>query len=205
MSFPSILLAIQDYLIREPIALSKQLSDGRINSSFNEDEIIQVLKKRFSIIVPNSREWYDFAIEDDGHFYPVNIKVSTTLTTDNLNCKLGIYYALTGQMPIFKNGVDWATFLSALKRDLGKNQNQDYYFLVINKNNPQDVFLNSLKALRTLQANGNNLPFQCCWNDNRQPSIRSFADSKDFILNAFAKSIELRAQIYFDFQELFHE
>ena len=37
------------------------------------------------------RDWVDFSFYENNVFYPVNIKVSTTETTDNLNCKLHIY------------------------------------------------------------------------------------------------------------------
>lgn len=81
---------------KEEIHLSNRFSDGRINSSINEDEVIKILSKRFYIMVPKSRAWYDFALETNNNFYPVNIKITDTTHADNLNCKLGIYYALTG-------------------------------------------------------------------------------------------------------------
>lgn len=42
-----------------------------------------------------------------------------------------------------------------------RENNKDYYFLVINKTNNADIFFNSLKMLYELIPNGNNLPFQC--------------------------------------------
>lgn len=205
MTIPNKLIQIKDYLIETQVHLSSPLKDGRLNSSFNEDEIIRILKTPFQINEPQSRQWFDFSFEENGEFYPVNIKVTTTDTADNLNCKLGIYYALTGLMPDFSNGVDWLTYFERLKENIGKNESKDYYFLIVNKNNPKDIFINTLKSIKTLQANGNNLPFQCKWNDNRLMQQRSFEESKQFILSKFGESIKLRADMYFNFKRLFNE
>lgn len=56
----------------------------------------------------------DCSFEENNNFYPVNIKVSTTKTADNLNCKLEIYYALTGKIPPFSNGVIWEIYFKNL-------------------------------------------------------------------------------------------
>ncbi len=132
-------------------------------------------------------------------FYPVNI--TTTKTADNLNGKLGIYYALCGLLPEFNNEIAWEKYFQKLHKDLGKNTNRDYYFLIINKNDPKDVFINSLKGIQTLQPN--NLPFQCRWDNNREIVQRSFIESKNSILSALAKSVTLRANIYLAFKEVF--
>jgi len=44
---------------------------------------------------------------------------------------------------------------------------KDYYFIVLNKKDPNDIIINSLKGLFILTSNINNLPFQICWNKNR--------------------------------------
>ncbi len=71
------------------------------------------------------------------------------------------------------------------------------------KNDPKDIFINSLKGIQTLQPNGNNLPFQCKWDNNREIVQRSFMESKNFILSALAESVKLRANIYLAFKEFF--
>ncbi|MBF7043612.1 restriction endonuclease, partial [Campylobacter volucris] len=101
--FPNMLIQIQNFLLKNKAQLKKHSRDGRINSAFNEDEIINIINNDFKINLPNARAWFDFSFEENGEFYPVNIKVTTTHTTDNLNCKLGIYYALTGNIPNFNN------------------------------------------------------------------------------------------------------
>lgn len=42
---PKTLLDIKDFLLKNKLKLSSPLKDGRLNSSFNEDEIIKIIKK----------------------------------------------------------------------------------------------------------------------------------------------------------------
>ncbi|MGN8475820.1 restriction endonuclease [Helicobacter pylori] len=200
---PTQLNEIAEFLKTNPYNLSQPLQDGRLNSSVNEEEILNTIKDYFPIQLPRVREWWDFSFEENKIFYPVNIKTTTTKTADNLNCKLGIYYALCGLVPEFNNEIAWEKYFQKLHKDLGTNTNRDYYFLIINKNDPKDVFINSLKGIQTLQPN--NLPFQCKWDNNRKIVQRSFIESKNFILSALAKSVTLRANIYLAFKEVFGE
>ncbi|WP_208371744.1 restriction endonuclease [Helicobacter pylori] len=191
---PTQLNEIAEFLKTNPYNLSQPLQDGRLNSSVNEEEILNTIKDYFPIQLPKSREWWDFSFEENDIFYPVNIKTTTTKTADNLNGKLGIYYALCGLVPEFNNEIAWEKYFQKLHKDLGKNTDRDYYFLIINKNDPKDIFINSLKGIQTLQPN--NLPFQCKWDNNREIIQRSFIESKNSILSALAKSVKLRANIY---------
>ncbi|MCQ2630107.1 restriction endonuclease [Helicobacter pylori] len=199
---PTQLNEIAEFLKTNPYHLSQPLQDGRLNSSVNEEEILNTIKDYFPIQLPKAREWWDFSFEENKIFYPVNIKTTTTKTADNLNGKLGIYYALCGLLPEFNNEIAWEKYFQKLHKDLGKNTDRDYYFLIINKNDPKDVFINSLKdvfinslkGIQTLQPN--NLPFQCKWDNNREIVQRNFIESKNFILSALAKSVKLRADIY---------
>ncbi|MFB1293532.1 restriction endonuclease [Helicobacter pylori] len=189
---PTQLNEIAEFLKTNPYHLSQPLQDGRLNSSVNEEEILNTIKDSFPIQLPKAREWWDFSFEENDIFYPVNI--TTTKTADNLNGKLGIYYALCGLVPEFNNEIAWEKYFQKLHKDLGKNTDKDYYFLIINKNDPKDIFINSLKGIQTLQPN--NLPFQCKWDNNREIVQRSFIESKNSILSVLAKSVKLRANIY---------
>lgn len=201
---PHLLIQIVDFLKKSPVALSKQSRDGRINSAFNEDEIFKCLETNFAINRPNMRDWVDFSFEENNIFYPVNIKVSTTKTTDNLNCKLGIYYALTGKIPPFGNGVSWDCYFKSLKENIQQNS-KDYYFLIINKDNSSDVFATSLKNLESILPNGNNLSFQAKWDNNRKLINRDFESAKAFLLGTFEESLKLRADAYLHFKKYFYE
>ncbi|RVY47396.1 restriction endonuclease [Helicobacter pylori] len=191
---PTQLNEIAEFLKTNPYNLSQPLQDGRLNSSINEEEILNTIKDYFPIQLPKAREWWDFSFKENDIFYPVNIKTTTTKTADNLNGKLGIYYALCGLLPEFNNEIAWEKYFQKLHKDLGKNTDRDYYFLIINKNDPKDIFINSLKGIQTLQPN--NLPFQCKWDNNREIIQRDFDESKNSILSALAKSVKLRADIY---------
>ncbi|HCN38341.1 MAG TPA: restriction endonuclease [Bacteroidetes bacterium] len=201
----SIIKEILEYLRKDNLKLSKKHKDGRLNASINEDEVLNSLHKKFELNIPKSRAWFDFSFEESGIFYPVNIKVTDTTHADNLNCKLGIYYSLTGILPDFSNEINWMRYFEKLKTNLSRHKNKDYHFLVINKNNTEDVFHNTLRGLKKIQPNGNNLPFQCKWNENRIYEKRSFQNSVNFILTNFGKSIKLRSEIYFNFKKYFNE
>ncbi len=108
-------------------------------------------------------------------------------------------------MPDFPNEINWLKYFESLKDNLSAKTTKDYYFLVINKNETQDVIVNSLKGLGDLQANGNNLPFQCRWDDNREFIKRTHNEALEKILNKFGESIKLRAEIYFNFKRIFPE
>ncbi len=200
---PTQLNEIAEFLKTNPYHLSQPLQDGRLNSSVNEEEILNTIKDYFPIQLPKAREWWDFSFEENDIFYPVNIKTTITKTADNLNGKSGIYYALCGLVPEFNNEIAWEKYFQKLHKDLGTNTNRDYYFLIINKNDPKNIFINSLKGIQTLQPN--NLPFQCKWDDNREIVQRDFDGSKNFILSVLAKSVKLRANIYLTFKEFFGE
>lgn len=203
---PIILTKIKEYLKSRNYKTIEEFMDGRINSAINEKIVLSIIKSKYGnyMKVPKIRDWYDFAIEYEDQFYPVNIKITDTTHADNLNCKLGIYYVLCGKMPPFDNEVDWISYLKNLNKNIKEND-KDYYFLVINKNNPKDIFVNGLKTLATLQPNGNNLPFQCKWNINRLPIERNFYEAKKFILSNFGASIKQRSEIYFIFKKFFGE
>lgn len=206
---PPILADIALHLSTHRFRISAQNHDGRINSAINEDEVLNFIDRSFrfpkgySLVRPQARDWFDFAIEGDRQFLPINIKVTTTDTVDNLNCKLGIYYALTGLKPAFGNGISWLPFFSKLNASFGKYQDKDYYFLIVNKNDLSDIFCSTLRGIENLTANGNNLPFQSRWQDNHRLIRRTFDESSDFIMSKFGESIKLRSDIYFNFKKYF--
>lgn len=201
---PQKLIEIKEYLESEEIKLSSNMEDGRINSAINEDVIMKLIQKKFEIGVPPSRSWVDFSFEEQEMFIPVNIKITETTKNDNLNCKLGLYYALCGKLPDFQNEISWEKYFKKLSENIKENH-LDYYFLVINKNNTSEIIVNSLKKLSQLQPNGNNLPFQCKWNFNKIPKNKTFEEAKNFLLKNLGKSVVLRSKIYTSFKTYFKE
>lgn len=198
------------------LKLSKKDTDGRVNSSINEKEIRTCLKTaavnndKFTnehglvITDPNDRDWVDFTIEGPKTFVPVNIKVTNMDgSADNLSCKLGMFYALTGIRPNFHNGISWGNYTEHMANALATtrgNTSADYYFLVVNKKDPGDVFWTSLKRIQTLTPNGNNLPFQCDWSKNRDRAERNSIEAVKYVLGAFHQSVRLRAQLREQFE-----
>lgn len=198
------------------LKLSKKDTDGRVNSSINEKEIRASIKTAascneqftdqmgLSITDPADRDWVDFTVEGKSTFVPVNIKVTTMDgAADNLSCKLGMYYALTGIRPDFNNSISWGGYTERLAAGLaatGGERDADYYFLVVNKRAAGDVFWTSLKRIQSLSPNGNNLPFQADWSKNREQILRDPKDAVKYILGVFYQSVVLRAKLKDQFE-----
>jgi len=168
---PLILYKIRNYL------LSNKHEDGRINSSIDENIIIDIIIKKFGdrIKKPKIRMWYDILIFDYIYgWLPVNIKTTTTLTNDNTgNLSMCVYSYTNENLNIYNkksyenSKMSDILFNKIKNKEYNKNNKKDYYFIVINKNNYNDIIVNSLKGLTILSPNINNLPFQICWNKNR--------------------------------------
>jgi len=174
---PLILYEIQNYLKSQNIEFSNKNEDGRINSCTDEDEVIRILTLKFNdkIKKPKSRMWYDILVYDNLYnWIPVNIKTTTTLTCDNTgNLAMCVYSYTDENLNIhndsYKNGKMSTILFDKIKnKKYNKNPKKDYYFIVLNKTNKTDIIINSVKGLSYLTANINNLPFQVCWNKNRE-------------------------------------
>jgi len=242
----SYLKELVKYLKLKQIELSKKMTDGRINSAINENEVLKILselnskEKDYYILEGISRDWADLyliskeskkeyeklkeiyflyekskklalkkewlkileSLNNQKHLIPINIKITTTKTNDNINAKEGIYFSLTGKVYIDSN--DWYHFLTSLKSNLAqKEPATDYYFLIVNKEDTQDIFFNSLRMIKYFVPNGNNPPFQVKWTDNKIPDKVSFEVAKKRILGALGVTLYQRANPWLIFQENF--
>jgi hypothetical protein len=174
---PLIMYKIQKYLKSHAFQFSTQNGDGRINSCLDEDEIIKILIEKFEdkIKKPKIRMWYDILAFDFIYgWIPINIKTTTTLTSDNTGNLAMCVYAYTDEMlnihrvKSYENGAMSEILFNKLKtKKYNTNHKKDYYFIVLNKADPSDIIVNSIKGLTILTANINNLPFQVCWDKNR--------------------------------------
>ena len=180
---PMILHVFQNYLSKSLIQFNSTTDDGRINSCIDEDTIIDLLCDKFEsrIIKPKIRMWYDILAND--YYYgwiPINIKSTTTKTCDNTGNFAMCVHTYTDKEIIdvknlkpCRNGVMSKILVKKIaektreNREYNKRAKKDYYFLVANKNDPKDIIINSLKGLELLRPNINNLPFQVCWDKNR--------------------------------------
>lgn len=188
------------------LALTKSTRDGRVNSQDNERQISEALEyfalsnewfsdASLTLEVAPPRHWYDFSVNGpDGLFLPVNVKVSALRTSDNISSKEGVFYALTGVQPNEVVINNWEFFCEQLSRLLGANPHADYYFMVVGKGLPLEVFWTSLKQINELVPNGNNPPFQCHWGRNRERFLRGQKEAQKYIISVLRETFRLRAE-----------
>jgi len=168
---------IQKYLQTNAIQFSTQNGDGRINSCIDEEVVIQSLIEKFDVKIkkPRIRMWYDILAFDYVYgWIPINIKTTTTLTSDNTGNLAMCVYAYTDEVldihsnKSYDNGKMSNILVNKLKnKEYNFVSKKDYYFIVLNKTDSSIIIVNSVKGLTLLTPNINNLPFQVCWNNNR--------------------------------------
>jgi len=174
---PLIMYKIKNYLKLQAFKFSTQNEDGRINSCIDEDKVIKLLIEKFGnrIKKPKIRMWYDILAFDYIYkWIPINIKTTTTMTSDNTgNLTMCVYTYTNEKIDIYsnksyENGKMSDILFNKLKnKEYNTNNKKDYYFIVLNKTDVNDIIINSIKGLTILTPNINNLPFQVCWNKNR--------------------------------------
>jgi hypothetical protein len=174
---PLIMYKIKQYLKLQSFKFSNQNEDGRINSCIDEDEVIKLLIEKFGgrIKKPKIRMWYDISGFDYMYgWIPINIKTTTTITSDNTGNLAMCVYAYTNELldinrdKSYANGKMSDILFNKLKnKKYNTNNKKDYYFIVLNKRDASDIIVNSVKGLTILTPNINNLPFQVCWDENR--------------------------------------
>jgi len=175
---PLIMYKIKKYLKLQAFQFSTQNEDGRINSCIDEDKVIKLLIEKFGgkIKKPKIRMWYDILAFDYMYgWVPINIKTTTTITSDNTGNLAMCVYAYTNEIldinrdKSYENGKMSDILFNKLKnKKYNTNNKKDYYFIVLNKTDASDIIVNSVKGLTILTPNINNLPFQVCWDKNRK-------------------------------------
>ena len=176
---PNILCRIQKDLQEEGIKLCTITGqDGRTESCIDETIIIKWLQEKEEygsrIFKSVPKHWTDMVVYDFQYgLLPVNIKTTTMKTCDNTGNLAMCVYAYTDEVLDLKTKYNNGSMSEILvdkfkKKEYNQNDKKDYYFLVVNKKNPTDVVINSVKGLTTLNPNSNNLPFQVKWNKNQE-------------------------------------
>jgi len=159
---PIILQQVFNYLQKCNIVLSKNNIDGRCNSINDEEIIITLLLDKFTnkIIIPKKRSWYDIAIYDyfSESYLPINIKTSTITTSDNIgNLSLCVESYTSYKLDIYKfykNGELNKILQDELNnKRYNYNYNKDYYFIIVNKTNTNEIIINSINKLTKLTPN----------------------------------------------------
>ena len=196
--FPKELVEVVEYLNTLTIAVSENHEDGRVNSIDDEDTIIDLLVEKYgdNIEKPPARCWWDVKIF--GH--PLNIKSSNFKSGDNFSSKLALLYALTDIPEEEIKANSWKSFQEKLKEHKGEN-NRDYYIIVLSKLDG-NVYLQSLKSLRKINPNGNNLPFQVNWGNNTEPVKRTYLQSYDFLIECYKESVRKKISAHSGYETL---
>ena len=193
---PLFLYIIHNYLSSVFYSFSISTDDGRINSFIDENNIIKILCTKYGehrIKVPKIRMWYDVLIYDRiCGWLPVNIKSTSTKTRDNTgNLAMCVYAYTNEKLDLYKtyeNGIMSNIFIEKLRtKEYNYSFRKDYYFLVFNKQKPKDIIINSIKGLQIIYVNNNNLPFQVCWNKNRNYEYKGVINSIGLLLSSMKK------------------
>ena len=74
-------------------------------------------------------------------------------------------------------------------------ETRDFYYLIINKQNPSDSFVVSLKGIKNVRSNPRNQPFQCKWNSSRSFENRNWEEAKQYLLKNWAESIKKEIEL----------
>jgi len=194
---PLIMYKIQKYLKLQAFKFSTQNEDGRINSCIDEDLVINLLIEKFGekIKKPKIRMWYDILAFDYIYgWVPINIKTTTTITSDNTGNLAMCVYAYTDEIldihryKSYDNGKMSEILFNKLKnKKYNTNNKKDYYFVVLNKRDASDIIVNSVKGLTILTQNLNNLPFQVCWDKNRLFNYENINKKIELFMNCLQR------------------
>ena len=216
---PECLLKIVDFINSKTLKTNIS-KDGRVSSIKDEDDCINLLRTsadwdvidekyesgdKMTIVVPNSREWYDFEVVDNGKHYYVNIKSSTFKSYDNVGSPSFILYGLFGKMKSIKD-MSTAEKYAELYFEYNRREESgyddvkdfDYYFLIINKNNNRKCFVTSLNHITkdSIKPNGSNPPFQCNWVKNSSKIVLKKSEIADIIMDVTFHSLIKSVDIF---------
>lgn len=168
--------------------------DGRIESAESECLVSKHIQRLFAntevkvTLAPQARHWYDIMIEYNEKIYPINIKITSGCSADNVSSKLGLFYALTGILPDKQSGLNrWEQYNTVLTQKLDLTTDADYYFIIYFKETGTFLFT-SLKRIHKLVSNGNNLPFQCKWSDNIEYTTRTREEQCLYLMEVYYDS-----------------
>ena len=168
------------------LELEENFEDGRLNSSFNEEVVLNYIKQiieenEYDFEKAPAREWYDFKFNGT----PFNLKISNMSGADNVSSKKGLVYALTGKLP---NNTH-QNCLDLLESGFVDSDEYDYGFLIVDKNTKK-LYVTSIKNLdvRYLVSNGNNLPFQCNWSENYKFTNRTVEEQSKYLMEIYFQS-----------------
>ena len=195
-NLPNSIKIIKVILDKISISTNNSFDDGRTNSCLDEANIITILQNNTflqnRLYIPPIRHWFDIAVKDYKYnWLPINIKSTTTNTSDNSGNITMCVYSLTNaniklEKQYYGSNIS-KIFIENLKNNnLNKKFKKDYYFLVINKTK-NNIIINSLQGLTHLTSNLNNLPFQIKWCNNDKFVYNNINEILNKVLNSIIK------------------
>jgi hypothetical protein len=76
--------------------------------------------------------------------------------------------------------------------------NRDYWFFSVNKKDPSEITITSVRSLKQATLNSNNLPFQINWSKNHELKERTVTEAREYYNDILKRTLEKdwRKQLY---------
>jgi hypothetical protein len=177
LKYPQIIRSIEKILKDHIGNTSFNLAntDGRINSIYDENMIIQILEKHYGDAYvrrpTQTRHWYDVKIKSQYKWIPFNIKVSTG-GTDNALCKKAFVYSLS---TLTEEEIPHAMSFNKMIELVEENKNtereieKEYYYIYIDKKDGT-IMIKSMCDIQYYVANAQNW-LQINWSKEKQHNM----------------------------------
>jgi hypothetical protein len=188
-----------EFISSEEFDLCKDNDDGRVNSSIDENIVLDMLVEKYPeyIYKMPPRSWCDFKHIPTGE--PINFKSTGMQSSDNscnylsiLHCFSDLDIPDSRKANKTKDKKEWFQWLKENHQKLNDesfDNHRDYWFLVVNKNDNSNVLYNSIKQLNVLSVNPSNPPFQVNWSQNTNIITRTFREAFLFVSKTIKETI----------------
>jgi hypothetical protein len=189
-----------EFISHQEFDLCTDSDDGRVNSSIDEDIVLDMLVKKYAeyIYKMPPRSWCDFKHIPTGE--PINFKSTSMQSSDNscnylsiLHCFSDLDIPDSRKANKTKDKKEWFQWLRENHQKLSDenfDNYRDYWFLVVNKNDNSKVLYSSIKQLNVLSVNPSNPPFQVNWSQNTNIVVRTFREAFDFVSKTIKETIQ---------------
>jgi hypothetical protein len=163
----------------DKLIIDNNFIDGRINSIVDEETILNLIYHLSNNwIKSKERSAQDF--QDITFSINVNIKSSSFNNFDNVSSKTG-FLEVFSDKKIPQDHLSYSKILLDLvENGLDLSLNNDYYYLLFNKNEKK-FYLSSILSLKKVFMNPSNLPFQVKWKENYYSQLPLFQSDDDYI------------------------
>ena len=199
LKYPKAILTIESILKKNIEShllnkLNKSSTDGRINSIYDENTIIKLLKDNYGdsyIDKPyKTRHWYDVKIKSSHlHWIPCNIKVSTG-GTDNALCKKALVYSLSNldedDIPKYMSFNKMVELIEANK-NAERNLHKEYYYIYVDKKDGS-IIVRSLCDIQNYVSNAQNW-LQINWSKEKKVILNDGFEDIDTVYSKIRSTL----------------